>query len=230
MANLPLAFAELLAGGVLVVAGSTGDTIGQVMRGEIVQNPLPGSSDATSQSSSSSGAGTAAVGAGQYVNPMPNVASWQRVDQGIDATITGNYRAIGRSKILAADPSSAGWKGGGYVAAQLLDGPYAGSVYYVAEGIKPLVTVGQEVAAGDPIATPVRSPYNNGIVGNLETGWANPQSPRQPLAQVTGGYSEGEVTAAGASFDAFLKGLGATGSTIIGRIVGTLAGRGKGSL
>jgi hypothetical protein len=43
-------------------------------------------------------------------------------------------------------------------------------------------------------------------VGNIEAGW---WKNGQPLAQSTGGYSpDGEVTAAGAAWDAFIRALG----------------------
>jgi hypothetical protein len=60
------------------------------------------------------------------------------------------------------------------------------------------------VQAGQKVADAISSPYN-GILGNIEAGWWRNGV---PLAQSTGGYTEGEVTAAGAAWDAFVKALG----------------------
>ena len=225
MANLPLAFAELLAGGILITAGTTGDTFTQIIQGQITQNPLPGgagSPEATAAAagSTSSAAGASSgvsVGPGQYVNPVPG-ATASRVDQGVDYT-GSNFLALGTSKIVAADPSNSGWAGGGYIAGQLLNGPYAGKVWYMAEGLVPHVSVGDIVSAGQQIAGATANPYN-GVVGNIEAGWANPASPEVPLAKSTGGYIEGDSTAAGVSFNRLIQSLGGP----LGHTVGTLLG------
>lgn len=71
MANLPLAFAEILAGGVLLTAGITGDAIGDVMKGQakLKAKPLAGSSGASKGSPSrsiSSPSGGASVNGAAY--------------------------------------------------------------------------------------------------------------------------------------------------------------------
>jgi hypothetical protein len=170
----------------------------------------------TTVSSSGVTAAAGAVSGSGYVNPVPGWSA-SRVDQGSDGTLTSKgFLAPGRSQILIADPSNAGWGGGGYIAARLLDGPNAGDVYYVAEGIAPSagLTAGQIVPAGTQIATPAVSPYN-GILGNIESGWANPSSPGTPLAQALPGYSGDESTAAvtaGSSWNNFISSLGAEAS------------------
>jgi hypothetical protein len=157
-----------------------------------------------------------AISGSGYVNPVPGWSA-SRVDQGSDGTLTSKgFLAPGRSQILIADSSNAGWGGGGYIAARLLDGPNAGDVYYVAEGVAPSagLTAGQVVSAGTQIATPAVSPYN-GILGNIESGWANPSSPGTPLAQALPGYSGDESTAAvtaGSSWNNFISSLGAEAS------------------
>jgi biotin carboxyl carrier protein len=204
VANLTLAFAELLAGAVLLDAAIKGDTIANVITGKATSHPL-----AAGEFGSSTPAG-GNVPAGSYTNPVPG-ASTGRIDQGVDYTL-GNqgFVAPGRSKILIADQANSGWAGGGYIAAQLLDGPLAGDVYYIAEGISPLVKVGDTVAAGTQLGRGVSNPYNL-IVGNIEAGWANPTSPSTPLAQSLAGYSGDQSAAgltAGYSFSSFVGALG----------------------
>lgn len=53
MANLPLAFAELLAGGILATAGATGDAVGDVMQGTLTTKPFAGASGASSGATAS---------------------------------------------------------------------------------------------------------------------------------------------------------------------------------
>lgn len=214
MSNLPLSFGALLAGAILIDAGFKGDSIANVVQGKATSHPLSGAAggtSGTSGSAGSSGSGSSpTLPAGSYTNPVPG-AQTGRIDQGVDYTLTSKGAvAPGRSKILVADTSNQGWGGGGYVAAQLLDGPLAGEVYYFAEGVAPLVRVGQEVAAGTQLVKPVTNPFN-GILGNIEGGWADPQNPAVPLAQSLSGYSGAESLqglTAGYSFSTFVHALG----------------------
>lgn len=219
MANLPLAFGEMLVGAIILDAGIKGDTIANVVQGKATQHPLPGASDSTAPTGT--GGASVNVGPGQYTNPFPG-ATASRVDQGVDYTAT-KFLAPGKSQILIADQTNSGWAGGGYIAAKLLDGPLAGTVYYISEGVAPLVHVGDMVAAGTPLATPVSNPYN-GIVGNIEAGWASVTSPGSPLAQSTGGYGEGDSTAAGASFNRFIHSLGGPLGQLKTAILGHVSG------
>lgn len=168
-ANLPLNFAEVLFGALLIHHG-VGDVKTAVGSAASVQ----------------AGAGTGNVGTpvslGGFpaaVDPLPG-ASGSRLDQGIDAT-GSTFLSPWAGKVVYSAASDPGWKGGGYVAIQSAADP--SKVYYLAEGIVPTVTVGQIVTAGQQIADPATNPYN-GIVGNVEAGLANPSSPGQPLAQV----------------------------------------------
>jgi len=227
MANLPLAFAELLGGAVILTAAIKGDSIANVVKGTATQNPLNPTSSSSS-SSSSSGSGPAgpsvSVAAGSYTNPVPG-ASPSRLDEGGDYTLgSKGFLAPGKSKIIATTGS---FFRGGTVIAQLLDGPLAGTYYYVAEGIKPAagITPGAVVAAGTRLTDSIASPYN-GIVGNIEAGWADASG--IPLAQSTGGYSEGQTTAAGVAWDHFVKSLGGVAdraeTAVRGQLTGILAG------
>jgi hypothetical protein len=208
VANLVLSFAELLVGAILMDAAIKGDSIGNVINGTATTHPLTGAgSTSSTDGTSSGGASTSTIPANSYVNPVPG-ATTGRIDQGVD--YTGNrFVAPGASKILAANANDPGWKGGGWIAAQLTDGPLAGAVYYIAEGIKPLVKAGDTVAAGTPLASPIGNPYN-GIVGNIEAGWANATG-TAPLAQSLSGYSgdqSRQALTAGYSFSSFVHALG----------------------
>lgn len=57
MSNLPLAFAEILIGGIFATAGITGESFSNIIKGEIALQPLAGSS-----SSSSGGGGGGSSG------------------------------------------------------------------------------------------------------------------------------------------------------------------------
>lgn len=209
MANQVLAFAEILAGAVILDAAVKGDSIANVVRGQATQHNLPGQ-DAGAQPGAASRFPSNAAAPGTYVNPIPG-AQTGRIDQGVDYTLgPEGFVAPGNAKILQADSSNAGWGGGGYIAYQLLDGPLAGSVGYVAEGARPLVQAGQTVAAGQQIATGATNPFN-GVLGNIEAGWADPAQPGRPLAQSLADYTGDQSTAAltaGYSFSQFVTALG----------------------
>ena len=72
MSNLPLAFAEILIGGIFATAGITGETFSNIIKGEITPQPLAGSSSAAgaaaaggaAASSSGSSSAPAATGKG----------------------------------------------------------------------------------------------------------------------------------------------------------------------
>jgi hypothetical protein len=198
--NLVLAFAELLAGSVILDAAIKGDSIGNVIRGTATQQPITGAS----------GTGTGTIGgavsgaAGSYVNPVPG-ASGSRIDEGGDYTLgSQGFLAPGRSKIIGTAGS---FFQGGNIWGQFLDGPLAGQYWLVGEGVKPAAGIapGTIVQAGQKVADAVASPYN-GIVGNIEAGFSDHNG--IPLAQSTGGYSEGQTTAAGVAWDHFVTGLG----------------------
>lgn len=216
MANLVLAFAEILAGAIILDAGIKGDSIANVVKGQATQHPLAGSTTGGGTPGAASGAPTT-VAPGTYTNPVPG-ASTGRVDQGVDYTLSPQgFVAPGKAKILQADAHNPGWKGGGYIAYQLLDGPLAGSVGYVAEGVTPApgISPGKIVNAGTQLVTRAINPYN-GTLGNIEAGWADPNSPGRPLAQALSGYGGDQSTAAltaGYSFSQFVTALGGVGGT-----------------
>jgi hypothetical protein len=138
-------------------------------------------------------------GAG-YQFPFLSFA-WGRTDMGVDFTGTGPINAIGNARILQT--GAAGWPNGGAgpagqgVLYKLLDGPKAGHIVYVYEGVQPTVHAGQTVVAGQQIAT-----FYPG--GSIEIGWADAAG--RPLAAPV--YTEGKVTAWGTRFGTFLRSMG----------------------
>jgi hypothetical protein len=223
MANLVLAFAELLGGAVLVDAAIKGDSIANVIQGKATPHALDGTGGGGA-STGAGGGGGITVAPGTYTNPFSSSATASRVDQGVDYT-SSRFLAPGRSQILVSNATDPGWAGGGYIAAKLLDGPLAGRVYYFAEGIATRVKVGDIIPAGHPLGDPMANPYN-GTVGNIEAGWADPSSPGNPLAQGTGGYREGASTAAGISFNRFIQSLGGPVGHVLSSVLGSVAGLG----
>lgn len=225
MANLVLAFAELLGGAVILDAAIKGDSIANVVRGQATQQPIgTGSSSGSSVGSAISSAGT-----GSYTNPVPG-ATPSRIDEGTDYTLgPQGFLAPGRSKIIG---TSGTFFQGGNIWGQFLDGPLAGQYWLVGEGVKPAsgITPGTIVQAGQKVADAIASPYN-GIVGNIEAGFSDVHG--TPLAQSTGGYSEGQTTAAGVAWSNFVKSLGGVAgkaeTAVRGHLGGVLAGIEAGS-
>ena len=188
-ASLPIVFGALLAGAVILDKGAK----------EVVK--AFGGGTASASTGTGGGAGSPVgmlpspakgsnahdlvpVKIGNFptaVNPFPGASgSGGRLDQGID--VTGSvFQSPWAGKVVASLARDPGWDNGGYVAVQSHEDP--SHVFYFAEGIAPSVRVGQDVNAGDIVGYPVSNPYNQ-IVGSIEAGLANPNAPRQPLAQV----------------------------------------------
>ena len=136
-----------------------------------------------------------------YVNPLQFVTVWERTDQGVDAQmpVGAPILAPGSVKILAIEPN---WYGGQpLVYFELLDGPDAGRVQYVAEQITEIAPAGTILQRAQPIARYASS----GTA--IEYGWSTPNG--ITLARATTGYEEGQVTPAGRSIREWLNHLGA---------------------
>jgi hypothetical protein len=137
----------------------------------------------------------------QYINPLRYVTVWGRTDQGVDAAmpVGAPILAPSRVKILALIPN---WYAGQpLVYYELLDGPDAGKIQYVAEQITSIAPAGTILQKGQPIARYSASGTN------IEFGWSTING--VTLAQATSGYTEGQVTPAGRSIRAWLNSLGA---------------------
>jgi hypothetical protein len=136
-----------------------------------------------------------------YIDPLRFVSVWERTDQGVDAAmpIGAPILAPCRVKILAIIP---GWYAGQpLVYFELLDGPDAGKVQYVAEQIDHIARPGSILEQGQVVAR--YAPSGTAI----EYGWSTLNG--VTLARATTGYEEGEVTPAGRSMRNWLNSLGA---------------------
>jgi hypothetical protein len=136
-----------------------------------------------------------------YVDPLQFVSVWERTDQGVDAQmpVGAPILAPGSVKILAIEPN---WYAGQpLVYFELLDGPDAGRVQYVAEQITNIAPAGAILQRGQPIARYA----STGTA--IEYGWSTLNG--ITLAKATTGYEEGQVTPAGRSIREWLNSLGA---------------------
>ncbi len=139
-----------------------------------------------------------------YINPLHYVTCcgvWERTDQGVDATMPTGAPILApcRVKILDIEPN---WYAGQpLIYFELLEGPDAGKVQYVAEEITQLARPGSTLQQGQPIARFAAS--GTGI----EYGWSTING--ITLAMATTGYEEGQETPAGKSMRAWLNSLGA---------------------
>jgi hypothetical protein len=143
----------------------------------------------------------ARVTSATYIDPLRYVSVWERTDQGVDAQMPVGAPILApcRVKVLAIIP---GWYAGQpLVYFELLDGPDAGKVQYVAEEITSIVPGGTILQQGQPIARYAAS--GTGI----EYGWSTLDG--VTLARATTGYEEGQATPAGQSIRAWLNSLGA---------------------
>jgi hypothetical protein len=143
----------------------------------------------------------APVSSATYIDPLRYVTVWERTDQGVDANmpVGAPILAPGKIKILAVEPD---WYAGQpLVYWELLDGPDAGKVQYVAEEITDIARPGLILQQGQVIAR--YAPTGTGI----EFGWSTPNG--TTLAVATTGYEEGQVTPAGRLMREWLNSLGA---------------------
>jgi hypothetical protein len=137
----------------------------------------------------------------RYIDPLQYVTTWERTDQGVDAILPVGAPILApcRVKILAVTPD---WYAGQpLVYFELLDGPDAGKVQYVAEEITDIAPPGSILEQGEAIAHYAKS----GTA--IEYGWSTPSG--ITLAVATTGYEEGQITPAGRLMRAWLNSLGA---------------------
>ena len=137
-------------------------------------------------------------GSGYYADPFADATNliWGRIDMGVDFVGNGPINAIGDAVVLKT--GAPGWPQGGGVLYKLLDGPRAGAVIFVYEGVQALVRPGQRVLAGQPIA--------QFIPGSIEIGFADANG--VPLSHAI--YTEGMVTPWGLKMQAFMKEISGT--------------------
>jgi hypothetical protein len=154
-----------------------------------------------------------------YVYPFPP-DQWTegRIDMGVDfayKTAGAKILAIGNATILS-NASVGGGFGPGGVLYKLTDGPRAGTIIYVYEGLTPTVRSKQSVKAGDIIA-------HGCCTGSIEIGLGD--SSGNALAHTH--YTEGQVTQEGQQMKSFLDSI--KSNTVSGSPVGG-GGAGGGGL
>jgi hypothetical protein len=136
-----------------------------------------------------------------YIDPLRYVSVWERTDQGVDAVmpVGAPILAPSRVKILGMVPD---WYAGQpLIYFELLAGPQAGKIQYVAEEITDLARPGTIFQQGQAIARFARS--GTGI----EYGWSTTNG--VTLARATTGAEGGAMTAAGRWMRSWLNSLGA---------------------
>jgi hypothetical protein len=136
-----------------------------------------------------------------YIDPLQYVTRWERTDQGVDAhmPVGAPILAPTEIKILAITPN---WYAGQPLAYwELLAGPDAGRVQYVAEEITNIARPGSTLQQGQVIARFAATGTD------IEFGWSTPSG--ITLARATTGYEEGQITPAGRSMRRWLNALGA---------------------
>jgi hypothetical protein len=115
VANLPLAFAEIVAGGVTLVAGLSGDTIGNVMRGQITYTGFGASSTSGSQGgATSSSTSTAPTSVGKNAGGLVKTLVAQGLTPIAAAGVVGNLQQESSLNPGAPGGGLAQWIGSRY--------------------------------------------------------------------------------------------------------------------
>jgi hypothetical protein len=130
-------------------------------------------------------AGDCTSAPGSYVNPFVHTHNLvpRRIDMGVDYDGQGEIDALGNAHItFAATGIGGNWTcntpANGGIVYQLKDGPDNGRYIYLTEDILPTVTAGQDIAAGQQIATFAPT----GGTGCIEIGFASGPTPSPEAA------------------------------------------------
>jgi hypothetical protein len=150
---------------------------------------------------------SAAAFAADYRNPVRDISGiiLERIDQGVDFGGAGPIYAIGPAVITNASGDSGGWPGGGWITYQFTSGPAKGEQVYVAEDVRPTVSVGEHVTSSTVIA----NMFNGG--DGIETGWAQPSGDSAESQLPEAGSVNGAgpfPTDVGTNFDQLLHAVG----------------------
>lgn len=167
MANLPLAFSEILAGGLFVAAAVTGDSIADIVNGAVSTKPLPGAGGAASSFAGAAATAIKNVGSAIGGSPIPGLKPHAPTHQteGLPGYPAYDYMAPAGSPVVAPasgtiirlsghDPAQGPTSG--------VHGPFGWSIYLKANDGKTYflthlgslgVKVGQRVTQGTQIAT-----------------------------------------------------------------------------
>ncbi|MFZ0043574.1 MAG: hypothetical protein WAK93_19855 [Solirubrobacteraceae bacterium] len=136
-----------------------------------------------------------------YIDPLRYVKVWERTDQGVDAQMPVGSPILAPCRIKILDIEPDWYLTQPLVYFELLNGPDAGKVQYVAEQITDIAPPGSILSQGQALARYAKS----GTA--IEYGWSTLSG--ITLAVATTGYEEGEITPAGRSMRAWLNALGA---------------------
>lgn len=152
-----------------------------------------------------------------WFNPLAHAAvTPERIDQGVDYAGSGYLVAITDAVITASVANGSGWEGEGYLEYRIIrGGELAGAYVYYAEGIDPIVSVGDTVKGGQHIAN-LRQPMPHGI----ELGFAAGTNEESYYRYHDGAYAEGTATRPGIAFSNLIERLGGPGGKIEGAVVG----------
>jgi hypothetical protein len=141
----------------------------------------------------------------EYADPFRQAeVRGERIDMGVDYDGTGTLDAIAHGVVTEVTPG--GWGSyGNYLKYEITDknSPLYGQSIYYAEGVTPLVTVGDVLNPGDPVASLIPG-WHSGI----EVGFAGRGETSTYAATEGGGYSEGQATAAGEAMSTLIGWLG----------------------
>lgn len=144
-----------------------------------------------------------------YANPLLGATvKPERIDQGVDYAGAGTLVAIGAATVTYVGTSNTGWPGA-FIEFKLLAGADAGCYVFYAEGVVPVdgLSVGQQLAAGQPVATIIPK-WPTGI----ELGWGSGRATKA-YAKVAGQWTPEDdrdniATPAGRSFSDLIAALG----------------------
>lgn len=124
MANLPLAFAELIAGGVILTAGLKGATIGEVVTGAAGSaKPFPGAGGATAAGTASAAASPTdpgiAMTTGAVGKVTPQLLEQIASSHGWNSQQVNSWKQV-ISRESGGDPTAVNSSSGAYGIAQML--------------------------------------------------------------------------------------------------------------
>lgn len=118
MANQPLAFAEIVAGGILALAGISGSSIGEVMKGTFTWPPKSlldsGSSSPTPSSVGTLTPGSPSVGGGGTSGDQKTFGNTLAADTGLDPKFVQAWLLHEQPAGSPATPGSNNWLNVGY--------------------------------------------------------------------------------------------------------------------
>ena len=93
----------------------------------------------------------------RYIDPLQNVTVWERTDQGVDAILPIGAPILAPCRVKILDVTPDWYAGQPLVYFELLDGPDAGKVQYVAEQITDIAPPGSILQQGQAIAVYAKS-------------------------------------------------------------------------